>query len=268
MANNSRTHHYQSVREDERDEIDDLDAHIEDTIDLDEKDYIHTPRKSKRRQALDLLRRYRWVIDGFLVALVVMLLVDRQWTGKSQQKEEKLEGAGDVSGFAPRFTQKIVTFQPDPLFVPENGSEFFTRVVRQKWLDIVPKGLGYLDVKNPEKYQDLPQKLEGYKGKYVVTTSMTHQLHCLYAIAEVFSAYTSNDKERIPEETPWHLAHCFDYIRQGIMCAGDIALEGKQTTFPEGFVGSDGWDAKHVCKAYDEVLDYLNTNRADDAVWI
>jgi hypothetical protein len=52
------------------------------------------------------------------------------------------------------------------------------------------------------------------------------------------------------------------------MCAGDIALEGRQTTFPEGFVGSDGWDAKHVCKSYDEVLDYLNTNRADDAVWI
>lgn len=37
--------------------------------------------------------------------------------------------------------------------------------------------------------------------------------------------------------------HCFDYLRQSIMCCGDVALEGEQTTFPEGFDGSDGWDA-------------------------
>jgi hypothetical protein len=52
------------------------------------------------------------------------------------------------------------------------------------------------------------------------------------------------------------------------MCSGDVAVEGKATTFPEGFVGSDGWDAKHVCKSYDEVLGYLAENRANDAIWI
>ncbi|KAI4596609.1 hypothetical protein KJ359_005365 [Pestalotiopsis sp. 9143b] len=271
MASDRRAHQYQSVKADERDEVDDLEMHIDDTIDLDEKDYMHmAPPPTRRARVLGVLNRFRWVIDGLLVALLVMLLVDRQWGGGKAPKETQAqhEGAGDVTGFAPRFSQKIVTFKPDPLFVPENGSEFFTDEVRQKWLGIVPKGLGYLDVKDPDKYHDLPQELEGYNGKYVVTTSMTHQLHCLYAIAEVFSAYSSNVTEKIPHESPWHLAHCFDYIRQAIMCAGDIALEGRQTTFPEGFVGSDGWDAKHVCKSYDEVLDYLNTNRADDAVWI
>lgn len=39
--------------------------------------------------------------------------------------------------------------------------------------------------------------------------------------------------------------HCFDYLRQSIMCCGDVALEGEQTTFPPGFDGSDGWDAVH-----------------------
>ncbi|KAH8193669.1 hypothetical protein TruAng_012166 [Truncatella angustata] len=268
MTNNSRIHHYQNVRVDERDEIDDLDAHIDEILDLDEKDYMHTPIRSRRTHVLEVLNRYRWIIDGFLVALIVMLLLDRDWGKHDEKKREPLEGTGDVTGFAPRFSQKIVTFQPDPMFLPENGSEFFTDEVRQKWLGIVPSGLGYLDIKEPEKYEDLPQKLEGYQGKYVVTTSMTHQLHCLYAIAEVFSAYSSNIIEKIPQESPWHLAHCFDYIRQAIMCAGDVAVEGKQTTFPEGFVGSDGWDAKHVCKSYDEVLNYLNTNRADDEVWI
>ena len=47
------------------------------------------------------------------------------------------------------------------------------------------------------------------------------------------------------------------------MCAGDVALEGAATTFPldeDGMDmgGSDGWDAKHVCKNYDEVYAYLD----------
>ncbi|KAI0128578.1 hypothetical protein BJ170DRAFT_622196 [Xylariales sp. AK1849] len=268
MPNNSGAHPYDSLRADDHDEIDGLEGETEGTISLDEKDYLHTSPQSRRARLLAALGRYRWLIDGFLIAVIVMLLLDRQGGFQDGGSEPELVGAGDMTGFAPRFSQKIVTFQPDPMFLPENGSEFWSAEVRQKWLSIVPKGLGYLHIKNPDQYHDLPTKLEGYNGKYVVTTSMTHQLHCLHAIAEVYSAYSSGDQTRIPTEGTWHLAHCFDYIRQGIMCAGDVALEGRQTTFPEGFVGSDGWDAKHVCKSYDEVLDYLTENRADDAVWI
>lgn len=65
-----------------------------------------------------------------------------------------------------------------------------------------------------------------------------------------------------------HLPHCFEYLRQTIMCCGDTALEGQQTTFPKGFVGSDGWDAKHVCKDYDAIYRHLEENRADNEVWI
>lgn len=103
MASDGRVHHYQSVREEERDEIDDLDAHIEDTIDLDEKDYLNTPpRPPRRTRAVELLRRYRWMIDGFLVALVIMLLLDRHWTRDEPVKEIQNEGGGDITGFAPR----------------------------------------------------------------------------------------------------------------------------------------------------------------------
>jgi hypothetical protein len=27
----------------------------------------------------------------------------------------------------------------------------------------------------------------------------------------------------------FHIAHCFDYIREGILCAGDATLEGNNT---------------------------------------
>ena len=42
------------------------------------------------------------------------------------------------------------------------------------------------------------------------------------------------------------MTHCFDYMRQAIMCSADMALEGLETTFPENQKGgSDGWDATH-----------------------
>jgi hypothetical protein len=135
----------------------------------------------------------------------------------------------------------------------------------------VPKGLGYVQVKDPEKHDNLPTPLQGEfipPNMTVFTTSMTHQLHCLYNIIDLYYTLTANPPMATPSETPWHTRHCFDYLRQAIMCTGDVALEGTQTTFPVGFEGSDGWDAKHVCKNYKQVHDYLEEKRADDKVWI
>ncbi|KAI0541797.1 hypothetical protein GGR58DRAFT_387136 [Xylaria digitata] len=242
---------------------DDSDTEVDDL--LDERDYLRVSSQSKRAQFFSVLKAQRWLLDIFLLLVIVALLLERSWPHRPG--EHCFEENGDITGFAPQFSQQVRKFSPDPGFIPENTSHFFSDETRQKWLDIVPKGLGYLEVKHPEEYDNLPTKLAIFEDQFVVTTSMTHQLHCLYAIAEAYSALTS-DTTRVPKETPWHLTHCFDYIRQGIMCCGDVALEGEQTTFPEGFEGSDGWDARHVCKDYDQILEYLNENRANDEVWI
>ncbi len=130
-----------------------------------------------------------------------------------------------------------------------------------------PGGLGYVQINHTEPYHDLPTPLEQYPDG-TFTTSVTHQLHCLHAIVRVVAAYESDQLDKLPMEGAWHLAHCFDYLRQTIMCSADTALEGQQTTFPPEFKGSDGWDAKHVCKDYTQVMAYLEKNRADDEVWI
>ncbi|KAI1761478.1 hypothetical protein GGR53DRAFT_27207 [Hypoxylon sp. FL1150] len=255
----------------EEDDSSSTDVDLE-ALDLNEKDYMHEEAaptragQSQRKSGFSaVLKEHWWLVDGFLLVIIIVLLLGNGWG--SHGKDHFFEGAGDLTGFAPEFSQKITKFEPDPSFVPENTSEFFSDETRQKWLDLVPKGLGYLQIKKPQDYDNLPAKLNSFPAQFVVTSSMTHQLHCLYAIAEAYSALTS-DVSRVPKETPWHLNHCFDYLRQGIMCCGDVALEGEQTSFPEGFDGSDGWDAKHVCKNYEEVYDYLEKNRADDKSWI
>lgn len=111
---------------------------------------------------------------------------------------------------------------------------------------------------------------------------MTHQLHCLYTVIEAYntlqlisstsppsttsSSYTHHTTNEV--KMPWHVTHCFEYLRQSIMCSADVALEGAATTFPRGkggvdLGGSDGWDAKHVCRDYGEVKRYLER----EAVW-
>lgn len=57
------------------------------------------------------------------------------------------------------------------------------------------------------------------------------------------------------------------------MCAGDVALEGAATTFPlgldgEDLGGSDGWDAKHVCKDYSQITKHLEEKTINHVKWI
>ncbi|KAJ4419385.1 hypothetical protein N0V82_004967 [Gnomoniopsis sp. IMI 355080] len=227
----------------------------------DEYRHAPRPRTSCWRQCFSSVLLQGLLNTGLLL-LVLALLLDRR---SLQQKYGQFEGSGDITGFIPTASQQIKSFVPDMGFAPENGSEFFSEAVQAKWLSIVPKGLGYLKVDNPSEYNNLPHPVKGYNDT-VFTTSVTHQLHCLYNILEVYSSLTSG--QSIEEQMKGHLPHCFEYLRQSIMCCGDTALEGQHTTFPNGIIGSDGWDAKHVCKDYGQIFEYLDQNRVDDQVWI
>jgi hypothetical protein len=127
-------------------------------------------------------------------------------------------------------------------YAPMNTSEFFTDEVLNKWNKLMPKGMGFVWVNETHKYHDLPKPVD-WPDKTVFTTSMTHQLHCLFAVVQTYSGLKANLP--IPDDHHWHMIHCFDYMRQAIMCSADIALEGHETTFPDDNGGSDGWDSKH-----------------------
>ncbi|KAF2464346.1 uncharacterized protein BDR25DRAFT_381466 [Lindgomyces ingoldianus] len=221
-------------------------------------------RQFLRRSCWGKVRANWWIVDSSLLLVIIFLLVEPRMRNPSP----RLDTTGDVTGFAPKFSQKIVSFEPDLSFVPQNTSSFWDKSVRDKWLSIVPRGLGYVRVNEPSRFKNLPTPLHDFANMTVFTTSMPHQLHCLYNILEVYSAITSGNPHAVPTEMTFHLQHCFEYLRLSIMCCGDVALEGAQTTFPEGFPGSDGWDAKHVCRDYSEIYEYLEEKRANDRVWI
>lgn len=286
------------IHDDSSTDVDDLSAsrQLEDKrYNWEEYSHTHPPQRQSRWRQCCSSMLLQGLLNTILLLLVLALLLDRRW---HQNRYGQLEGSGDITGFIPPASQQIKTFVPDMAFTPENGSDFFSQAVRRKWLSIVPsthttypvlalhippppksssrqpalvliiriaEGLGYLKVDHPSDYDNLPHPVEGYKDT-VFTTSVTHQLHCLYNILEVYSSMTSG--EPIEDQMKGHLPHCFEYLRQSIMCCGDTALEGQHTTFPNGIIGSDGWDAKHVCKDYGQIFEYLEENRVDDQVWI
>lgn len=47
-----------------------------------------------------------------------------------------------------------------------------------------------------------------------------------------------------------HVGHCFDYLRQGIMCAGDLALEWPRGVGVGGDRAVDGWGVVHECRSW------------------
>ncbi|KAB5582296.1 hypothetical protein GE09DRAFT_263226 [Coniochaeta sp. 2T2.1] len=219
---------------------------------------FQTQTQRKRSKRSRLLSTLRSGVNTVLLLAILGLLVRQQF---QSAPKNKWEVGGDFTGVAPTFNQKITTFNMEYKYQRENTSEFFTDEVMGAWNELMPRGMGFQSVNDTSKYHDLPTPIE-WPDQTVFTTSMTHQLHCLFAIVRVYSGLKANHE--LPSDHEWHMIHCFSYLRQAIMCSADMALEGHETTFPDHNGGSDGWDSKHVCRDFDQVISYLESVRAYD----
>lgn len=65
---------------------------------------------------------------------------------------------------------------------------------------------------------------------------------------------------RGPDYDAWHMDHCIDYVRQLIICGGDMAVAGGDLPGGSSFL-----NVPHVCKNYDQIHEYLEDRRDNDA---
>lgn len=98
--------------------------------------------------------------------------------------------------------------------------------------------------------------------------SVFHQLHCLYTIRRAYYAEQSNDKGLedfdFGRERSKHAGHCFEYLRQGLMCAADSSIEPGHAEKADG-EGFLGWDVPRTCRNYDQLKQWAEERRAFDA---
>ncbi len=77
------------------DDHDDSSTEVDETVDLNEKDYL----RPRRTSWLAIMKEYSWVLNVFLLLVVIVLLLDGGW--HKHGKDHYFEGAGDLTGFAP-----------------------------------------------------------------------------------------------------------------------------------------------------------------------
>ena len=115
---------------------------------------------------------------------------------------------------------------------------------------------GYVVVGDRSGY-DLPEPytvaLDRYKDGPGFMVTAFHQLHCLSYLAEHYQRGYAGIE--LTEEVANHTAHCFNYLRQGIMCSADTTLEGKTEAGP-------GEGSEHECVDYDALLEWANEHSA------
>ncbi|KAK5701749.1 hypothetical protein LTR97_004567 [Elasticomyces elasticus] len=144
------------------------------------------------------------------------------------------------------------TFEHNDLF---SGPSSLER--EEAWSLMAPLGDGFILLPNStaQGIYDLPLGQSTSRGQ-IYDISVFHQLHCLANIRRhLFAMKTALDEVDQHELSAHalqphddHVYHCLDYIRQALMCAGDMTIEWPRTETDGSKFAVDGWGITHECK--------------------
>jgi len=159
--------------------------------------------------------------------------------------------------FYPRIKLNSISFEPD-----ERYSDIsFTSTDADPWKHLIPEGGGFILVQDPKSMHlsgGLPISVNSIPLGEVFGVSMFHQIHCLEMMQKemAFLAFAES-KMAVPQ----HIKHCFDYLRQAIMCAGDLSLENGTLVNGSIIPHVGGWGAQHQCRDWQTVFDFTASHR-------
>ncbi|KAM7220099.1 protein of unknown function (DUF3328) domain containing protein [Rhypophila decipiens] len=200
------------------------------------------------------MRRTYLVAVHFVLALLVWLLLDAYW--KQQELElHMLPSEFVLAKEAIRYEE--TTFDPSGFWEDPSRATIYdgppTTTVNAAWKHLVSVGMYSLTT---EEYAHLGLEtsiVPGQKDEHIITLEVFHQLHCLNYLRK--RAYGIVPGEATEHGQRAHLAHCVDYLRQVLMCHGDltpITLRYNQTT---DFV-EPNFRIRHTCRNFDMIWDF------------
>lgn len=193
---------------------------------------------------------------GNVVFAVLLIL----WIFRTQHSPTL---TGDLHGIVPSFPSKIEEFNRELRAISNLSSSTLVADTKHYWLSLIPRGVGFLNIDSPEQH-DL-QKPVFIKGKAAYSTSAVHQLHCLHSIMSAHNGLlVGGDAATAARAATGHLEHCFDYLRQSILCCGDTALEGREASQGSDMPGTAGWGVQHVCKDWNSVFRWIEQHRVNN----
>ncbi|KAL6692362.1 hypothetical protein J3F84DRAFT_383795 [Trichoderma pleuroticola] len=229
----------------------------------------HQPSEKKSQS-----KKWSFLVASFAILAVIgileliMLAVIFEQSHSASHPQLLL---GELNHLVPNFPIQQVLFRADLPATVQRGNGESRDKVREYWLSYMPRGNGFIDVNNTEKYI-LPDPIP-YEEKHTYSMAVFHQLHCLYIIMDMYNNLTipgsamntdatHNAGLNISDDANGHVQHCFRYLRQSLMCCGDTTLEGK---IPNSNInGTDGTGAVHICKDYEAIREWAEETRLTD----
>ncbi|EFX06675.1 hypothetical protein CMQ_6996 [Grosmannia clavigera kw1407] len=159
---------------------------------------------------------------------------------------------------------KTAKFEPDLAYDTPVTFETYavygaqsTNVTDSMWKRLSPPGDGIVQIPNEYTAGLRPSRPAPHNPEThtVYGISMFHQLHCLNFL---HSAFTPEAVAHLtPDQIVLHRDHCLDFIRQGIMCAGDSTFE------PVTKTGINGMGVTHKCRSFDKMYSWAYKHRSD-----
>ena len=145
---------------------------------------------------------------------------------------------------------------------------------KAEWMKLAPKGGGFVEIHDYQKYSLPPpmhfDEFEKLRGKDTYVLAAFHQMHCLFHMQMFIDRLAMQlraGNTTVDEHELIHNDHCFDYLRNAVMCMADTTLEGQiEREGWDGEAGTDGTGAVHVCRSWDEVKGWAEKRRLYDVV--
>jgi len=91
--------------------------------------------------------------------------------------------------------------------------------------------------------------------------SWTHALHCLYYTVDTYHQLVISSGTKFGfkgERDDFHAAHCFEYLRNQILCMADMTLEGS-----ESVLDASGMGQAHMCRNREEAVAWIESKRVE-----
>ncbi|KZL71883.1 hypothetical protein CT0861_02278 [Colletotrichum tofieldiae] len=166
------------------------------------------------------------------------------------------------------YPKKPKWFPPEiPVTTILEADELYTQAPNEEelraWDQLMPLGRGLVMLDNETALPEMPNLDQSLPRGATAWIAIAHQLHCLYSTKHAFyDLYNNRDNHNASREklfgADWnleHLNHCWDYLRQGLMCNTDLTLEWR------GKEEGTGWGYQRQCKDWNAIYHWIENHR-------
>ncbi|TAQ91305.1 hypothetical protein B7494_g276 [Chlorociboria aeruginascens] len=237
-------------------------------------------RQSRHSRTSKVQNYLTWLRWGFVVGMqtVIILILSIRKPTSDEWNPSKTETGGDINGlYVPTSHSYVLLTPEEDKFIPNLTSDANRMEIRNNWDMLMPLGSGTVVIPDWEKHPMLgkPVMDDPIHTGSIYEASWTHAIHCvslpllfedfpnamkLYYTVDTYHQLVVNNKFGFDgERNDYHASHCFEYLRQQILCMADMTLEGSESA-----LDATGKGQAHMCRNREEAVSWIEQNRVDD----